>query len=27
MALPAGPGFNVQLDPGRIESQVVLKGG
>jgi L-alanine-DL-glutamate epimerase-like enolase superfamily enzyme len=26
IALPTGPGFNVQLDPGRIESQVVLQG-
>ena len=26
IALPTGPGFNVQLDPGRIESQVTLKG-
>lgn len=24
--LPTGPGFNVQLDPARIESQVTLKG-
>jgi L-rhamnonate dehydratase len=26
IALPTGPGFNVQLDPARIESQTVLKG-
>jgi L-rhamnonate dehydratase len=26
IALPTGPGFNVQLDPARIESQVTLKG-
>jgi L-rhamnonate dehydratase len=26
IALPTGPGFNVQLDPARIESQVILKG-
>src|SRR3569833_399248 len=26
IALPTGPGFNVQLDPGRVESQVILKG-
>jgi len=25
IALPAGPGFNVQLDPAKIESQTVLK--
>ena len=26
IALPTGPGFNVQFDPARIESQTVLKG-
>ncbi len=26
IALPTGPGFNVQLDPARIESQTVLRG-
>jgi L-rhamnonate dehydratase len=25
IALPTGPGFNVQLDPAKIESQTVLK--
>jgi len=25
IALPVGPGFNVQLDPARIESQTILK--
>ena len=25
IALPTGPGFNVQLDPTKIESQIVLK--
>ena len=25
IALPTGPGFNVQFDPAKIESQTVLK--
>jgi L-rhamnonate dehydratase len=25
IALPTGPGFNVQLDPAKIESQIILK--
>jgi L-alanine-DL-glutamate epimerase-like enolase superfamily enzyme len=25
IALPTGPGFNVQLDPAKIESQTLLK--
>jgi hypothetical protein len=25
IALPAGPGFDVQLDPAKIESQTTLK--
>ena len=25
IALPTGPGFNVQLDPAKIESQTILK--
>jgi L-alanine-DL-glutamate epimerase-like enolase superfamily enzyme len=25
IALPVGPGFNVQLDPAKIESQTILK--
>ena len=25
IALPTGPGFNVQLDPAKIESQTMLK--
>jgi len=25
IALPTGPGFNIQLDPARIESQTILK--